>query len=170
MQSTVKVVARGGSNPAQSERVERANTRIGSGGSPLTAREYLNQVGALDALINAKLAEISRLRANAENVSGVKYGDKVQSCGNSSMRVIDRIIDLERAINEEIDALIELKAEVRDSISRVYNPRFVTILIEKYINGYTLEQIAERMNVAPKTVYRWHGTALQLFRKENNMK
>lgn len=137
----------------------------------MTAREYLAQVSELDALINAKLSEISRLRLSAESISAVKYdGEKVQSSEKSSMRIIDRIIDLEHTINDEIDTLIKLKAEVRDSINKVYHPRFITILIDKYINGFTLEQIAERMNVAPKTVYRWHGTALQLFRKENNMK
>lgn len=137
----------------------------------MTAREYLSQVSELDALINAKLSEISRLRLSAESISAVKYdGEKVQTSENSSMRIIDKIMDLERTINEEINTLIDLKVEVRDSINKVYHPRFITILIDKYINGFTLEQIAERMNVAPKTVYRWHGTALQLFRKENNMK
>ena len=138
----------------------------------MTAREYLEQVLKLDRLINSKLTELSRLRHNMESLSSPTLSsDKVRSGGlNNSMSTIDKIMDLERTIDSEIDKLVDLKAEIRSKIDRVYNPDFITVLTDKYINGYTLDQIAERMNVTPKTVYRWHGAALQIFRKETGMK
>ena len=136
----------------------------------MTAREYLGQVKALDDLINAKGRELYRLRLSATSVSSPTFGDKIQSGGeNRSMLIIDKIIAMQEEINAEIDRLVDLKAEIRERISRVYNPQFVALLTDKYINGLTLEQIAEKMEITDKTACRWHGEALQIFRKENNM-
>lgn len=76
---------------------------------------------------------------------------------------------MQNTINAEIDRLVQLKAEARSRIARVYNPLFVALLTDKYINGFTLEEIAERLDKSYETVKGWHGQALQIFRKENNM-
>ena len=47
----------------------------------VTAREYLAQVSELDALINAKLSEISRLRLSAES-TGQPHEKKRKICYN----------------------------------------------------------------------------------------
>ena len=72
-------------------------------------------------------------------------------------------------INSEVDRLVDLKAEIHEKIEKVYNPQFIALLTDKYINGFTLEQIAERMDKSYETVRGWHGQALQIFRRENNM-
>lgn len=136
----------------------------------MTARGYLGQVKALDDLINAKQRELYKLRLSATSVSSPAFGDKVLSGGeNRSMLIMDKIISMQEEINAEIASLVDLKAEIREKISRVYNPQFVALLTDKYINGLTLDQIAEKMEITDKTACRWHGEALQIFRKENNM-
>ena len=136
----------------------------------MTAREYLSQVKALDNLINAKEMELYKLRLSATSVSSPAFGDKVLSGGeNRSMLIVDRIIAMQEEINVEIDRLISLKAEIRAKIKRVYHPQLVALLTDKYINGLTLEQIAEKMDKSYETVRGWHGEALQIFRKENDM-
>lgn len=136
----------------------------------MTAKEYLNQTKSLDMLINAKQDELFALRIASTSVSSPVLGDKVKSGStNSAMRIVDKIIALQETINEEIDRLVDLKAEMREKISRVAVPVYVTLLTEKYINGLTFAQIAERLDVDDRTVYRWHGTALQIFRRENGM-
>lgn len=136
----------------------------------MTAREYLGQIRALDDLINAKQRELYRLRLSATSVSSPALGDKVHSGGdNRSMLIIDKIIAMQEEINAEIGRLVDTKEEIRARIARVYNPQFIALLTDKYINGLTLEQIAEKMEITDKTACRWHGEALQIFRKENNM-
>lgn len=136
----------------------------------MTAREYLGQVKALDNLINAKQRELYKLRLSATSVSSPAFGDKVLSGGeNRSMLIMDKIISMQEEINAEIDSLVDLKAEIRAKIKRVYHPQLVALLTDKYINGLTLEQIAERMDKSYETVRGWHGEALQIFRKENDM-
>lgn len=139
-------------------------------GYDLTAKEYLNQAKTLDVLINAKQNELYALRLTATSVSSPKLGDKVKSGStNSAMQIVDKIIALQETINEEIDRLVDLKAEMREKIEKVYNPQFIALLTDKYLNGYTLEQIGERMGKSYETIRIWHGQALQVFRKENGM-
>ena len=136
----------------------------------MTAKEYLRSIKYLDNSINAKLAELDRLKRDMCSIRGVTYdGDKVQGGITDSMRIVDKIIELNNIINAEIDRLVDLKAEAHSKIEKVCNEKFISLLTDIYINGYTLEQVAERMNITDKTVCRWHGQALQLFRKENNM-
>ena len=136
----------------------------------MTAKEYLRSIKYLDSAINAKQAELDRLKRDMCSIKGVTYdGDKVQGGITDSMKIVDKIIELNNLINAEIDRLVDLKAEAHQKIEKVCNEKFISLLTDIYINGYTFEQVAERMNITDKTVCRWHGQALQLFRKENNM-
>ena len=136
----------------------------------MTAKEYLRSIKYLDSAINAKQAELDRLKRDMCSIKGVTYdGDKVQGGITDSMKIVDKIIELNNLINAEIDKLVDLKAEAHQKIEKVCNEKFISLLTDIYINGYTFEQVAERMNITDKTVCRWHGQALQLFRKENNM-
>ena len=134
----------------------------------MTAKEYLRSIKYLDNSINAKLAELDSLRHNAESIRGVSYdGDKVQGGVSDSMRIVDKIIELNNVINAEIDRLVDLKAEAHTKIEKVCNEKFISLLTDIYINGYTLEQVAERMGKSYVTICEWHGQALNIFRKEN---
>lgn len=138
----------------------------------MTAKEYLKSIRYLDHSINAKQAELAGLQRDAENLRAVTYDtDKVQ--GNhvpDPMQIVDKIIALQEEINAEIDRLVDLKAEARTKIAKVCNGKFITLLTDIYINGYTLEQAAEKMKMTDRTIRAWHGQALQIFRRETGMK
>lgn len=136
----------------------------------MTAKEYLRSIKYLDNSINAKLTELDRLKRDMCSIRGVTYdGDKVQGGITDSMKIVDKIIELNNLINAEIDKLVDLKAEAHAKIEKVCNRKFISLLTDIYINGYTLEQVAERMDSSYSTVCRYHGDALQAFRKENDM-
>ena len=136
----------------------------------MTAKEYLRSIKYLDNAINAKQAELDRLRHDAESIKGIAYDkDKVKSSISDSTKIIDKIIELSNEINREIDKLVDLKRDAHSKIEKVCNRKFISLLTDLYINGYTLEQVAEKTNKTYMTICRWHGQALQIFRKENNM-
>ena len=136
----------------------------------MTTKEYLRSIKYLDSAINAKQAELDRLKRDMCSIKGVTYdGDKVQGGITDSMKIVDKIIELNNLINAEIDKLVDLKAEAHQKIEKVCNEKFISLLTDIYINGYTLEQVAERMDSSYSTVCRYHGDALQAFRKENDM-
>lgn len=143
----------------------------GKRGVRLTAKSYLNSIRYLDSEITAKQTELEHLKKDAESLRGITYNsDKVQGGGtNDPMQIVDKIIDLQNVINAEIDKLVDLKADARHKISRVYHPKFISLLTDLYINCFTLEQVAEREGKSYETIKGWHGQALQIFRKENNM-
>lgn len=135
-----------------------------------TAKEYLKSIKYLDSAINSKLTELDKLRHDAENIRGISYDkDKVQGSAVDSMKIVDKIIELDNAINAEIDRLVDLKADAHTKIEKVCNEKFVSLLTDVYINGFTLERVAERMDKSYETIKGWHGEALQVFRKENDM-
>ena len=134
----------------------------------MTAKEYLRSIKYLDNSINAKLTELDRLRHNAESIRGVSYdGDKVQGGISDSMKIVDKIIELDNVINAEIDRLVDVKADAHTKIEKVCKEKFISLLTDIYVNGFTLEQVAERMGKSYVTICEWHGQALNIFRKEN---
>ena len=142
----------------------------------LKAKTYLKSIRRLDDDINAKQRVLDGLEKDKGKLCAVTYdGVKVVGGGGSldPMSELDRINDkiekLQREINEDIDRLIDLKNEAIDRIARVYNPTFITLLTDLYISGLTLERIAEKRGKSYETIKSWHGQALQIFRKENNM-
>ena len=136
----------------------------------MTAKEYLRSIKYLDSAINAKQSELDRLKRDMCSIKGVAYdGDKVQGGIADSMKIVDKIIELNNVINAEINRLVDLKADAHRKIEKVCNKKFISLLTDIYINGYTLEQVAERMEVNYRTICRWYGEALQVFRKENDM-
>lgn len=87
----------------------------------MRAEEFLSRAYRLDQQIQSKVAQLDRLRACASG-SGLRYGDvKVQTSGQDSMveNAVLRIMEEERAINEEIDKLVETKREIREVVGRV---------------------------------------------------
>ena len=134
----------------------------------MTAKEYLRSIKYLDSAINAKQAELDRLKRDMCSIRGVTYdGDKVQGGITDSMKIVDKIIELNNVINAEINRLVDLKADAHNKIEKVCNKKFISLLTDIYINGYTLEQVAERMDKSYVTICEWHGQALNIFRKEN---
>lgn len=130
----------------------------------MTAKEYLSQAYRLDQRINSNIEEISRLREMATSISSPSWGEKVQSTRSTDapfVRCLEKIMDLESVINEEINALVELKKEIRTVIEAVQNTDERLVLRYRYIHNCTWEQIGNELNADARTVRRWHGEALQ---------
>ena len=137
----------------------------------MTAKQYLNQARTLEYAIKSKQEELYQLKEKSRYLQNTALSERIQRGHiNNSNTIIDKIIDMQSEINAEIEHLLDLKAEIRQRIATVYNPVYIAVLTDKYLNFFTLEQIAERMEKDYSTVRRWHGQALQVFKKENHMK
>lgn len=136
----------------------------------MTAKQYLNQAKTLEYAIKSKQEELYYLTEKSRYIQNTALSERIQSShNNNSNAIIDKIVDMENEINAEIEHLLDLKAEIRQRIALVYNPVYIAVLTDKYLNFFTLEQIAERMDKSYPTIRMWHGQALQVFRKENHM-
>jgi DNA-directed RNA polymerase specialized sigma subunit len=136
----------------------------------VTAKKYLNQARKLNTAINTKVEELHQLQLKASCVQSVAITERVMSSrDNSGNKTIDKIVDLQNEINAEVAHLVDLQAEIRAKIANVYNLTYISVLTNLYINCLTIEKTAEKMGSDRSTICRWHGQALQVFRKENKM-
>ena len=129
----------------------------------LEAKQYLKRYLAAERSINTKLDHISKLRALAGKSTAVLGGVHVAG-GLPSDKIADivaRIVDMERAVDAEIDDLGEIRRGVLDAIASVDDDRMREVLERKYILGETWEKITVEMHYNYRWVTRLHGLALQ---------
>ena len=69
----------------------------------------------------------------------------------------------ENHINKNIDRLYKIKNEIMSAIDKVEDYRLHDLLVNRYINFYTWEKIAEDMDYSVVHIYRLHGQALKEF-------
>ncbi len=129
----------------------------------MTPKEYLNQAYRLDQRINADIAELGRLRQMSQSVSSPNFEPHYNASRNTEapfVRQFEKIMELEQTVNEEIDRLVDLKAQIRMTIDSVSNADERMVLQYRYIHHMTWDEIALQMYVDARTIRRWHGNAL----------
>lgn len=133
----------------------------------MNAKEYLSQGIWLDQRINSKLEQVSSLRALATKVTTTFGEERVQSTKKQSPMedTMVKLMDLENEINEDIDELIKLKAEILETINQVDDPVSQSLLEMRYIEGKTWEEVARGIGFDIRTAFRLHGKALKEIEK-----
>lgn len=130
----------------------------------MTAKEFLRRARAVDRRVDEAQERVERLRARLEDgrmsaVTGMPRG------GSSDWtQTADRLIELEQAVNERTRELVRWKLAAIDAIRAVEEPRLAEVLELYYIDGFTWEQVAQRMGLDLRWVYRLHGRALTMVR------
>ena len=132
----------------------------------MNAKEYLSQAMYIDQRINSKLEQVTRLRENATNCTAM-LSDMPRPDTPNQQRMADtisKIVDLEREINEDIDRLVDLKAEARRAINEVGDPVQQVVLELRYLCYKPWLEIMEELGLSEMSIYRIHGEALKNFR------
>lgn len=132
----------------------------------MTTREYLEQIRHLDGEINTKLETVAQLRERATNVSASSEGHSGGGDISDKVgRITAKIVDFEREINIDIDALVDMKRTVYRQIQQVDDTTMRAVLQGRYINLQTLEEIAENTGYSIAQIWRLHGKSLKMFEK-----
>ena len=73
----------------------------------MTAKEYLRQIGVLDAKINRRQKQVEELKLLATSSGSLSVNDRVQSSpdGDKMSRIVIRWIDMEHEVTRMIDQL-----------------------------------------------------------------
>ena len=129
----------------------------------MTAKEYLSQAFHIDQRISSKLSQVMRLRETATDCTATLSDmPRPDSPGRQQMAdTICKIVDLEREINEDIDRLVDLKAEARRAINAVSDPDQQLILELRYLCYKPWNEIMTELGYSEATIYRLHGEALK---------
>lgn len=129
-------------------------------GTSDAAKEYLSQYCTLDAEISCKLEQAEQLRAIATKVSPSTGFGAVGGISDRVGATVAKIIDLENEINDDVDRLVELKADILKRINSIRNSLYRTVLIEHYLNRRSFDYIGEATNFSRMQICRIHGMAL----------
>lgn len=128
----------------------------------MNAKEFLSQAYRLDQRINSKIEQVSSLNDLATKCTATITGmPHNPNRGNDSIgNTVAKIMDLQEEINKDIDALVDLKAEIIRTIKKLSNPEHQIILEQRYLQYMKWENIAVEMGYSIQHVFRMHDSAL----------
>ena len=129
----------------------------------MNEKEYLSQVMHIDQRINSKLEQVVKLRESATKATAT-LSDMPRPDAHSMQTMentICKIVDLEREINADIDALVDLKTQARRVIGQLKNPDQQLVLELRYLCYRPWTDIMEELGISETSVYRIHGEALK---------
>jgi len=131
----------------------------------MQTKTYLKQAYRLNELIQSDQQELEDLRLLAGSVPGIDYSkDKVQSSPSGDAgftNIVMKIIELEAAINNDIERLLALKLEIRETINAVQDNEERLLLKYRYLNFMSWEDVCSYMQVSMRTAHRIHKAALE---------
>jgi len=129
----------------------------------MSTKDYLSQAYRIDQRINSKLAQVMCLRDLLGKATGTLSGAPKAATPNphSMEDTIAKMVDLENEINEDIDALVDLKAEIMRRIKRVENTEYQTILELRYLCFRRWEEVSVELGYSMQHLFRLHDEALE---------
>ena len=138
----------------------------------MNVKDYLKQVRLLDQRINYNLRRIKEMRAGLDGICSPQIkADKVQSSPDGDpayVKILMRISEMEEHIDQEIDTLVDLRNQIDETVRTVKNENYQMLLLYRYIENRTWENIGDELGVGKTTVKRWHQDALQMVRMPEN--
>lgn len=129
----------------------------------MEAKAYLEQARNINIQIDSKLEQVSALRQLAIKASSTI--SPVPPSGTPDPhrleKTITRMMDMEHEVDEDIDHLVELKADIMKAISRVPDARERVVLELRYLAFKDWASIADAIGLHIRQVYRLHDEALK---------
>jgi DNA-directed RNA polymerase specialized sigma24 family protein len=129
----------------------------------MEAKDFLNQVKKLDLQIKNKLIEKQQWKDIALGITSNMDGERVQSSGRKTKMAdaIDRCVDMEAEIDRLVDKLVDTKKEVIATIEQLDSPTQYDVLHMIYIQGKTLQEVADSYGMSYDWATTTHGRALR---------
>lgn len=135
----------------------------------MTAKEYLHEIKKMDVAIDQKQIEFDTLKKNRTYIGGMDYSeDRVQTSpdGSGFTRISDKLTDMQREINDDIDHWHDLRHERISQIQCLSRVEYSQVLFKKYVEYKSLEQISCEMGFVYNYTCNLHGQALKEFHEK----
>lgn len=132
----------------------------------LSTKEYLGQLRWYDSLVKTKTEQIRQLRETLYGLSSINYSNTKVQAGSQFDKMTSGIAHLESMEAElanEIEQMCTLKRDIMEKISRIPYANYQIILIMRYFNFKTFEEIAEEMDITVQWLNKLHKKALDYF-------
>nr|DAM27380.1 MAG TPA: Protein of unknown function (DUF722) [Caudoviricetes sp.] len=123
--------------------------------------KYLSQYRYLNAEIDRKIKYMESCKSKIFNVTGT-LSDMPRS-GNRSNVIEDGIVninEIEQTINQDIDKLVNLRAEIESKIDTIQDLKLRELMKCRYLDCKTWEEVAYKNGYSWQHTYRLHEKAL----------
>lgn len=132
----------------------------------MKAKDFLLQLPKLEALIKNKLIEKQQWKDIALGITPQMSGDRVQSSGNQQKMAcaIERMVDIEKELDEFVDSLIATRNEVLSVIEQLESDEY-DFLHLVYVQHFTLKEVANLKDYSYSWATTFHGNALKKVQK-----
>ena len=132
----------------------------------MEAKEYLDSYRLIQTRINVLMAEVERIRAEAESVSIDLDGMPKGTADNNKMsRLVAEMADLEATLTDEMSGLYVSRMRIITQLGMLKSHKHQLLLQKRYIECKSWEHIAVEMDITWRHCYRLHGSALAEFEK-----
>ena len=128
----------------------------------MKAKKYLNQIRWLTIEIESRKEELERIREETYGITSGRDGPVVDSSGNSSKteRAAIRLQEASERLERVIIQREKVREEIEADIASLADPAEKAVLLLRYRELLSWEELAERIHYTARTAQRIHGRAL----------
>ena len=126
---------------------------------------YLRKIREIEKNLKNKRDELEALRYRASGAGAIQYDkDKVQTSPSDylTMAIAD-IIEIEKQIEEDETSVEDMIGQAYAIVRQIELPEHRTIIEWFYLNGVSMNETAERMNMSERAAYYLKEDALESF-------
>ena len=130
----------------------------------MEVREYLNQSYMLDQQIQCDMDNLNDLKEAAVTVSGLSYEERLFTPDNSNAGFVKTLYKIDEQRNlllDEIDRLVNLKAEIFSTIKTCGTIQGRVVLMYRHMMNCDWETIADKVSASRRSVIRWYNEAVE---------
>ena len=126
----------------------------------MTAKEELLQLRTLQAEMRDQAETAAALWARAtsvtQHISDMPGGGPRQDMGD----IVAAMADMERELKDRLTELARLQMGIMARICQIEDGRYRRLLVLRYVDGLSWEDVANRMSYSRVQIFRLHGQAL----------
>lgn len=124
-------------------------------------KTYLRQAFKLDKRLQRERRNLEKLKSAAEYRSPSFDSSGGSGGGDRIAESVSRILEEEQRVQELTDLYTAKYVEIEQTIKGIGNDTLEEVLELRYLHNKSWEDIADIMHYALRSVYEFHGQALQ---------
>lgn len=130
----------------------------------MTAKQYLKRAYRCNELLKSNLEELENLRAMSTSIASPDL-TKERVSGTPSQEAhfvgaVNKMVDLEKQVDDEMVHLLDLKIDIRDVVNQVEDVKGILVLRYRYLEFMTWENLSDKMGYSMRQIHRIHEAAL----------
>lgn len=128
----------------------------------MTVKQWLRRYQNADHRIDSLLRDRQEVYDRLIKITSALNGDAVSS--TKDPHKFDELAELDIFIRQRVAQSMAIRLEITTAIDELEDWRQREILIYRYLNNYTWEQVADTIHISRRHVTRLHGDALNALR------